>query len=335
MTIGVVVSCHRQGRFLPRTIAALERALAGRDWQGVLELAVPPEAPLPALSPHWRVVCAYDERTRRPGRPPTPGGGRMFGFAEVGGDWVLFVDPDLELDPEWMRDAIALAESRPELGAVFGRIEEWFDDRGVERPGLLRDMHRTGEIDRRIDYVAALSFYRRTALAAAGGYDPRLHCEEDFELGLRLKQRGIAMWSLGRLAARHWSAPRPSFGELGRRWRSGFCFGQGEVLRLYFGRPGFGTLLLRQRLYVAALAMWTLGAIAAAASVALRDPRPFAAWLVVPATVIAAMGLKKKSLRMGALSLATWTVHGFGLVVGFFRMPGEARPLGPLRGAAC
>lgn len=335
MRIGVVVSCYRQERFLPRTVAALERALAGHEWQGVLELAVPSEAPLPELSARWRVVCAWDARTRQPGRPLTPGGGRMLGFAEAGGDWVLFVDSDLELDPEWTRAAIALAESRPELGAIFGRIEEWFDDRGVERPGNLRDMYRTGDVDRPIDYLAALSFYRRSALAVAGGYDPRLHSDEDFELGLRFKQLGIEMWSLGRLAARHWSAPRPNFGELARRWRTGICFGQGEVLRLYLGRPGFWTLLARQRLYFAALGMWILGAIATVTSVALADPRPFAAWLLVPATVITGMGLKKKSLRLGALSLATWTVQGFGMVVGFFRMPGEARPLEPLRGAAC
>ena len=335
MTIGVVVSCYRQERFLPRTVAALERALEGCEWRGVLELAVPPDTPLPALSPRWRVVCAWDARTGRPGRPLTPGGGRMLGFTEVGGDWVLFVDSDLELDPGWMRAALALAGEKPELGAIFGRIEEWFDDRGVERPGNLRDMYHTGDVDRPIDYLAALSFYRRAALEAAGGYDPRLHSDEDFELGLRFKQRGIEMWSLGRLAARHWSAPRPNFPELARRWRTGICFGQGEVLRLYLGRPGFWTLLARQRLYVAALGMWTLGLLAAIASLAVRDPRPFAAWLVIPATVVTGMGLKKKSLRMGSLSLATWTVQGFGMVVGFFRMPGGARPLGPVRSAAC
>ena len=335
MTIGVVVSCYRPERFLARTVATIERALEGCDWQGVLEVGSPTGAPLPALSSRWRVVCAYDERTQRFGRPPTPGGGRMLGFAEVGGEWVLFADPDVELDREWTRAAIALAESRPELGAIFGRIEEWFEDHGVERPGHLRDMYLTGDVDRPVDYLATLSFYRRTALAAAGGYDPRLHSEEDFELGLRFQQLGIEMWSLGRLAARHWSDPRPTFRELARRWRSGFCFGQGEVLRLYAGRPGFGTLLARQRLNLAALAMWALGTVAAIASVALRDPRPFAAWLVVPATVIAGMGLRKRSLRMGALSLAAWTVNGFGAVVGFFRMPGDARPLGPLRSATC
>ena len=41
VTLGVVIPCYRQERFLPRTIDALERALAGRDWRGVLVLAAP------------------------------------------------------------------------------------------------------------------------------------------------------------------------------------------------------------------------------------------------------------------------------------------------------
>lgn len=335
LRLGVVVSCYRQERFLPRTIAAIERALEGRDWSGVLELAVPSDAPLPAMSSHWRVVCAFDRATGRPGRPLTPGGGRMLGFAECGGDWVLFADSDIEVDADWMRAAIELAEREPRLGAIFGRIEEWFVDGRGERPGNLSDMYHTGPRDRAIGYLAALSFYRRSALEQAGGYDARLHSDEDFELGLRLRQLGIEMRGLGRLAARHWSAPRPNFAELGRRWSTGICFGQGEVLRLYLGRPGFWTLLLRQRFFVFALGLVALGLAAILASLATRDPRPLAAWAALPALVILGMSLKKRSLRLGTLSLVTWTWQGFGMVVGFFRIDGSARPLHAARSAAC
>lgn len=330
MNLGVVISCYRQERFLPRTLAALERSLEGADWQGVLELAVPAHTPPPPLSSRWRVVCAYDTRGGRPGRPLTPGGGRMLGFQECGGEWVLFVDSDLEVDAGWMRAAIETAVREPQLGAIFGRLEEWFVDGTTERPGI-HDMYRTGDRDRAVDYLAALSFYRRAALEAAGGYDPRLHSDEDFELGLRFRQLGLEMRSLGRLAARHWSAPRPSFRELSRRWRTGICFGQGEVLRLYLGRPGLRTLFLRQRLFVAALGMWLLGLAALGASAIGGDWRMIGVWALVPALVIAGMSVKKRSLRLGTLSLATWSLQALGLVVGFFRFPGDARPLGAMK----
>lgn len=328
ITVGVVISCYRQERFLPRTVAALEAALAGEAWHGVLELAVRTDQPLPPLSSRWEVVSAFDPATQRPGRPLTPGAGRMLGFAHAGGDWVLFADSDIEVQAAWVRAALALAMREPNIAAVFGRIEEWFVDGDRERPGQ-PDMYRTGATDRAVDYLAAVAFYRRTALEGVGGYDPRLNSDEDFELGVRLKQRGLEMRSLGMLAARHWSPPRPNLGELTRRWRTGICFGQGQVLRLYLGRPGFGVLLRRQWLYVAALAMWALVLEAAMLGLMAHDARAVARWSLLPLAVLAFMSLKKRSVRLAALSLATWTVQGAGLVVGFFRLPGGARPLAP------
>ena len=334
MKVGVVVSCYRQERFLARTVAAIESALAGRDWHGVLELAVRSDEPLPALSDRWRVVSAFDAATQRPGRPLTPGAGRMRGLAACDGEWVLFADSDIELEAAWVEAAIALAAREPGLAGIFGRIDEWFVDGGRERPGK-PDMYGTGGSDRPVAYMAAVAFYRRSALLDAGGYDERLNSDEDFELGLRLRQRGLAMRSLGMLAARHWSAPRPNLRELIRRWRTGICFGQGQVLRLYLGRRGFGTLLRRQWLYVASLGMWALGLIAATASLRAGDPRPAALWALIPLGVLALMSARKRSLRLGALSLTTWTVQGFGLVVGLFRLPGGARPLAPAVEARC
>jgi hypothetical protein len=315
MTVGVVIPCYRQERYLPRTVAALERALAGRTWRGALVIAAPadPSPPaLPALSGHWQVIAPAVRR------PLTPGAARMAGASACGGDWVLFVDADVEVEPEWVSEAIATATRQPALGGLWGRLEEWFEGRGGERPGS-RDLYRVGDAERRTDYMATLAFYRREALREAGGYDPRLSSEEDFELGMRCTRLGLELRSLGLKAARHWSAPRPSFGELGRRWRTGLCFGQGQVLRLYLGRPGWGLLLRRQALYVATLGLWLLGIAALAGSLVTRDLRLLAAWLLLPLAVIAVMAARKRSVRLGVLSLLTWTLNGLGLLVGFAR----------------
>ena len=334
MTLAVVISCYRQERFLARTVAALERAFAGHEWEGVVELAVRGDEPLPELPPRWRVVSAWDAARREPGRALTPGAGRMLGFTSCGGEWVLFVDPDVEVESAWVARALDTIAREPRLAAVFGRLEEWFTAGGREWRNA-RDMYRTGDADRPVDYLAALAFYRRDALAACGGYDPRLNSDEDFELGLRLRQRGFELRSLGMLAGRHWSAPRPSFSELGRRWRTGICFGQGQVLRLYLGRPGLVPLLLRQRLYFAALGLWGLGVLSLLGALAGFGARPFLAWLALPALVIAGMSAKKRSPRLAVHSLLTWTLNGCGMVVGFFTFPSGARPLTGAGEAAC
>ena len=98
-----MIPCYRQERFLGRTLAALERSLAGRDWLGVLVLAAADgDAPLPERSPHWRVLRASGD----PGtRPLTPGAARNAGFEACGGTWVLFVDADVEVEAAWVERA--------------------------------------------------------------------------------------------------------------------------------------------------------------------------------------------------------------------------------------
>ena len=63
MTLGVVIPCYRQERFLPRTIASLEAALAGRDWRGVLVLSAPDGDEVRApLGSHWPLSCLPCQR---------------------------------------------------------------------------------------------------------------------------------------------------------------------------------------------------------------------------------------------------------------------------------
>jgi len=326
MTVGVVIPCYRQERFLPRTLAALARALEGREWRGVLVLSAPDGAvPELAADSRWSVRRAAGG----PGtRPLTPGAARNAGFAACGGDWVLFVDADVEVERAWLDRALAEAERDPPLAGSWGRIEEWFVQGEAVRPGS-HDLYRVGEQDGVAAYTATLSFYRRAALEQVGGYDARLQSEEDFELGLRLRRAGFRLRTLAPLAAKHWSAPRPSFSEYGRRWRTGLCFGPGQALRLYAGRPGFGEIVRRNAHYFAMLVLW----LAAPVAWASGGSRALAAWALVPAALWLAMALRKRSPRLALHSLVTWSVMAAGTVVGFVR--GGTPPPAAVQEAAC
>jgi hypothetical protein len=313
-----VVPCYRQEAYLPRTLGALERALTSEAWEGVLVQGTRGAAP-PETAGGWRVIAPPMSS------PLTPGAARMLGFAACAGELVLFVDADIEIDAEWVRAALARARGPAAPAGVWGRLEEWFHDGAGERAGAA-DLLRCGDREREVGYMTGAMLYRRDALLAAGGFDARLASEEDFELGLRLRRSGARMLLLGMRAGRHWSAPRPSLAEVGRRWRSGLFLGQGQVLRLYLGRPGLAVLLRRQTLYLATLAVWAGGALAAGAAALGPGAGPLAAWIAIAGLAFAGFALRKRSARVAALSILTWTLQGAGLVLGFVR--------GPERGAA-
>ncbi len=321
MTLGVVIPCYRQERFLPRTLAALESALAGRDWRGALVMSAPDEGTvLPTMGERWQVV----RPTLVPGsRPLTPGAARNAGFAASGGAWVLFVDADVEVDAAWVERALTCIADEPRLSGLWGRLEEWFEEGSQHRPGS-RDMYRVGDGDHDCDFLATLAFYRRSALEQVGGYEPSLSSEEDFELGLRLRRAGFVMRSIAPRAARHWSGPRPSFSEIARRWRTGLCFGQGQVLRLYLGRAGFGEHLRRQSLYLGTLLFWAALPVCALFGAALL-------WLAAAILVFALLSVRKRSPRLALHSLLMWTVNSAGMMVGFLQ---RRRPPASLAEAA-
>jgi hypothetical protein len=104
-----------------------------------------------------------------------------------------------------------------------------------------------------------------------------------------------------------------------RRWAAGLTFGPGEALRLYLGRPGFATLLARQRLPLGMLGWWLAGVVTAVVAASGGGVRPLAIWLVGTLALVAVMTRRKRSPRLALHSLLTWSVNGLGVLVGFAR----------------
>ncbi|MCE9626381.1 MAG: hypothetical protein K8R56_00510 [Candidatus Eisenbacteria bacterium] len=117
------------------------------------------------------------------------------------------------------------------------------------------------------------------------------------------------------MAAKHWSAPRPSFAEYGRRWRTGLCFGPGQALRMYVGRPGFAELFARNVHYAAMLVL----AVAAPLAFLIGGAQALAVWALIPLALFALMSVRKRNARLALHSLTTWSVMAAGTVVGFVR----------------
>jgi len=246
-----------------------------------------------------------------PRAPRTPGAARNLGSYGMEAEYLLFLDGDIVLEEGFLGRAVAHLESDSQCAAFGGRLDErhWIEGRQVGGAGDLYQVRAGGPTL----VLGALWVCRRSAFEEVGRFDPDLPSEEDFELSLRLRLAGYTLWAEARLAGYHDCAPRPSFRELGRRWRSGLYAGQGLALRKYWGRPGFGELVARQRFFLAAFAVWTVGLVALGAALAGK-PQALVAWTALVLAAWLLMSLRKRSPRLGLMSLLTWSVQGLALV---------------------
>jgi glycosyltransferase involved in cell wall biosynthesis len=126
-----VVICTRNPRpdVFPRVLAALaSQTLPAVDWQIVVidNGSTPPVSVTPPPgSPSMRVVVE-----------PQPGLtlARIRGIRESRGDLIVFVDDDNLLDPNFLKTALRVAASFPQIGVFGGRISGEFE---VAPPGWL------------------------------------------------------------------------------------------------------------------------------------------------------------------------------------------------------
>lgn len=292
-----------------------------------------------------RVVQLANPREQRCGVGPE------LGWRQARGEYLYLMDGDMELAPGFLAPALDFLARHPEVAGVGGRVIERnlgaLEYRERERRAQTQEAHRRpGPVDR----LDGGGLYRRRAIAEAGYFSDRnLHSYEELDLALRLRARDWRLWRLSLPAVSHEGHADSPWTLLARRWRSGYAWGCGELLRAALGQPWWPLLLrdLRElRIYLAVWAWW--GAMAALFALGLIAPRtqvhPLAleampvvasltglAWSALALLAVApwaVMTRRRQSAAAGAYTVASWCVHAAGLLPGLLarRRP----PTGPL-----
>jgi glycosyltransferase involved in cell wall biosynthesis len=129
------------------------------------------------------VIIVYPER-------PTAAIGRNAGWRRATEEWVLFLDGDTILNPDFPRAAFDAMAANPKIGAVWGHRRELFPEKSI----YIRVLD--------LDWIYAPGFVeacggdvlmRRSALVKAGGYDDQLIAGEEPELCQRLRAQDYSI----------------------------------------------------------------------------------------------------------------------------------------------
>ncbi|WP_207868126.1 glycosyltransferase [Pseudomonas sp. 58(2021)] len=226
---------------------------------------------------------------------------RNRGAAIATGDWLAFIDADIEMPEDWLTRLFALeAEGHAD---VFGldlhtpASAPWYAvawQRRTQRP-ISHTAHA-------VDWLPSSNLLmHRHWFDKVGGFNETLRTGEDKEFTLRQSKQGARLLSVNETVALHWG-----YEMNWREWMGKEIWRQGSHLQL-LRTHGFSLRLLRFPLL--SLAAWLLDLLAISA---LLNGFPHHAAVMVIVTTIPALVLSiRQSLRQHdiGLTLQLWGLH--------------------------
>lgn len=196
----------------PQALTSCVKSLLGNEYAD-LEIIVVDNRPTGADDSRWRDFCGIDARIRYVAEPrPGVSHARNTGLAEARGEYVAFVDDDIEVDRWWLPNLVAELEN-PAIDCATSLVlparldtsaQRAFEDLKGFGQGLRRQVFGPELAASRPDYPFApgqfgpggCAVWRRSTLHRLGGFDPLLgpgtpgRAGEDLHLFLRLARAG-------------------------------------------------------------------------------------------------------------------------------------------------
>jgi len=253
------------------------------------------------LKPTWRL---------------TPAAGRYIGTLRTGSEYILFLDGDMVLNADWVKAGMEFLQTHPQAAAVSGDMDEiYLNDEG-EVVSVLHRRYKVRELTE-VRGLGGAGLYRRAALDQVGTFNPFVPLREEAELALRLRRAGYKLYRIPSPIADHYSPPRQSIREIGRRYKAGYYAGFGRAL-YYSIRSGLGWQFVREQgfAYLNFAVYLLVGVVSLLFLVFGQRWQPVALWAMLTVIALIAFSFKKGSLRDALLGFASRGLIVYGGIAG-------------------
>jgi len=150
---------------------------------------------------------------------PSPGLGRNAGVMRAQGEFIQFLDADMEIDADWLNVAVPIAQEMG-LACVVGRCLENPENKGFFNQviGINWMLNPRGFVES----PASGGFFRRDSLLDSGLYNVTLKANEEPELGERIRRQGGRILSVDQVMVVH-NHPRTYVDYIKRSMRGGYA----------------------------------------------------------------------------------------------------------------
>lgn len=227
---------------------------------------------------------------------------RNRGAAVASGEWLAFIDADMEMPADWLK---SLVEMEGRQGDVLGLDLDtpaqapWFAQawqRRSQRPGS-RPLHRVQWLP------SANLLMRRAWFERVDGFDETLRTGEDKDFSLRLRQAGAQLLLVNESLALHWG-----YEGSWREWMSKELWRQGSHWQLL---RSHGPSLRLLRFPALSIGTWGMDLLALVAL--LQGQARLGLMLLFISTLPALVLSLRQSRRDPRLTLQLWALHGVRL----------------------
>lgn len=259
------------------------------------------------------------------------GAAAQLGYQFACGRYIYILDGDMEMQPGFLKNAIALLESDPELAGVAGilqdtRVNNMFDRHRVKTKPSAQPGY--------VPWLGGGGLYRKKAIESVGYIAHRfLPAYEEAELGMRLGVKGWKLMRLPDIAVSHTGHDESTFGMLRRMWRNGYAKSGGMLFRSAVGKEYLARVIKSQKhaLIILTLIAGLITGIAIA-------PHTYAPLFLVAFFWISAfmmLLIKKRDLIDSLFSFFQWHYFAAGFALGMLHKigdPNEAIPAVVVKG---
>ena len=258
------------------------------------------------------------------------GVGPQLGYQHARGEFIYLVDGDMQLLDGFLPLALEFLRAHPAVAGIAGRVVEMnLENPEYQARKALWALGQPGPASR----LDGGGLYRRQAIEDVGYFSNRnLHSYEEFDLAARLRSRGWELWRMPIDAVSHYGHETPALQLLWRRWRSGYLWGLGELLRASAGQPRMALVLqeVREVRIYAAVLLWWLAMAAVWLWPASLWPASVApdvgvvrtgTGLVMLLAPVALMSWRKRSFTRGLYAVLAWCFNTAGMLRGLLKKP--------------
>lgn len=183
VALSVIIPCYNQGEYLLDALTSIQSCL-----DPVYEIIIVNDGSNDAITVNLLAYLREQEYFILDQENQGLSGARNSGIAKASGRYILTLDADNKIRPDYILKGIAILDQNPDVGVVYGK-PEWFGE--IDRPWSMPEKFDAGQLILG-NYIDACAVFRKSVWEDCGGYDTHLPVAawEDWDFWLGALERG-------------------------------------------------------------------------------------------------------------------------------------------------